>query len=230
MSNDNNHDVVVAERAEEEEGEPRSTPVDAFLTLMAPDGTWKFPISTESFNAIFHSEATANAIEQADLQDSCHQKVECVVCFDEKPMDQVERLPCKSHWVCRQGCLPEYFEKAVNFQALYPPKCCKKTILIINFEHVLSANLMIRYTEKTWEYHTDPRLRRYCAKDNTFLPPHTYEDHVANKEITIAQCTSCLHSTCILCTKFVESPRFTHDCKPKKLETNKEYSKENRFK
>lgn len=157
-------------------------------------------------------------------------KEECVLCNDEKSLGEVEELPCGRHYVCREGCLPEYFENAIAMQSLYPPKCCYKRINITEYQHVLKPDLVAQYLEKTQEYHTDPRLRRYCAKDNTFLSPESYEDHDESK-VTVARCKTCSQSTCIVCTGLAEPPSFAHDCKPpEKAETNKEYSKDNRFK
>ncbi|KAE9963498.1 hypothetical protein BLS_009235 [Venturia inaequalis] len=155
---------------------------------------------------------------------------ECVLCNDRVELEDVEKLPCGRHYVCRKGCLPEFFENAIAMQSLYPPKCCHMMFDIGKYEHLLTVDLIARYLEKAQEYHTDPRLRRYCPEDNTFLPPESYEDHGDNKETTIARCKECSQSTCISCTELAEPPSFVHDCKPKKVETNKEYSNENRFK
>ncbi|TLD35862.1 hypothetical protein E2P81_ATG02165 [Venturia nashicola] len=161
------------------------------------------------------------------------QKEECVLCNDKVSLREVEALPC-GHYVCREGCLPQYFENAMEMQSLYPPKCCYLRIEIADYQHVLKGDLVAQYLEKTHEYQTDPRLRRYCSKDDTFLPPKSYEDH-NERQITVARCKTCAQSTCIVCTQLVQPqgtniPSYAHDCKPKKVETNKEYSKDNRFK
>lgn len=131
-------------------------------------------------------------------------KEECVLCNDKMSLGEVEDLPCGRHYVCRDGCLPQFFENAMAMQSLYPPKCCYKRITIAEYKHILKDDLVARYLEKTQEYQTDPRLRRYCPKDNTFLPPGSYEDY-DERQITIARCKTCSQSTCIVCTQLVQS-------------------------
>lgn len=160
-------------------------------------------------------------------------KAPCLICGDEKFKLQLVLLPCKTHWACRKDCFPSFFQNAVQNQSLHPPRCCKKEISIKDYDLVLDAPLIARYKFKTEEYRTDPRLRRFCAKDAcaTFLPPDSYVDIGTNKEITVATCRLCKEQTCIVCTEMI-SPKTTyeHDCHAPIFEMNAEYTAEARFK
>jgi hypothetical protein len=65
---------------------------------------------------------------------------ECIICTEpyseETPLLE---LPCFKHWVCRDGCIAQYFENATSNEALYPPQCCREPIPLDRFaEHIPS--------------------------------------------------------------------------------------------
>jgi hypothetical protein len=232
----NMHGTPEAEAAVSSSEEPMA------LSTQLPDNVHPPPALSEA--ELLAIQAEANLEEFRNRQ---NRKEECVICTDDVAISELEELPCM-HFVCRHSCLPQYVENAIQFQALYPPRCCEQTIPMDSYAHLLPNDLLERFVNKMEEYHTDPRLRRYCAEDKMFLPPASYEDIGENNEMTVARCRTCSKTTCILCTELVglanggeqtgadgskiekrKSP-FSHDCKPKELEKNAEYSKDTRFK
>ncbi|RDI80614.1 hypothetical protein Vi05172_g9282 [Venturia inaequalis] len=160
-------------------------------------------------------------------------KQPCLLCGDKRPTPQLVLLPCKTHWACRKPCFPSFFENAIRNQSLHPPRCCKAEIAVKDYDLVLPAALVDRYRRKTEEYRTDPRLRRFCAKEGcgTFLAPGGYVDVGPGREVTVAGCRVCKGWTCVVCTRLVLREEYGHEClAPALFETNREYTTEARFK
>ena len=59
----------------------------------------------------------------------------CVICTEQdSEAAPLLELPCFNHWVCRDGCLEDFFEKATSNESLYPPQCCDEPLLLDRFE------------------------------------------------------------------------------------------------
>jgi hypothetical protein len=63
---------------------------------------------------------------------------ECVICAEpDSEATPLLELPCLKHWVCRDGCIAQYFKNATLSEALYPPQCCRQPFSLNRFaEHV----------------------------------------------------------------------------------------------
>lgn len=134
--------------------------------------------------------------------------------------------------MCKEGCLTGFFEQAIKSQSQYPPKCCGQAIPFEKVEEFLPGDTKTRYRIKTKEYHTDPRFRRYCPSDHSFLNPSMYIDIGESDQTTVTECSTCKKFVCIVCLDFVsEEKDGKHDCKPPPLnELNKNYSPQTRYK
>jgi hypothetical protein len=168
----------------------------------------------------------------ADLEDIRTRTEECTVCYEDLPLSEILLMACGEHWICKEH-VKDYFQRAVDSQADYPPRCCDAVgrIELTVVDHWLPDELIAKYLHKQDEYQSDIRLRRYCADNecHAFLPPNTYED-IANDKHTVAECGNCRRTTCVVCRMLVDKLQ-AHDCKAVVLnETNEAYSSEMRFK
>jgi hypothetical protein len=187
--------------------------------------------AARALEVVERAEAEA-ARAAADLTDIQTRTEECTVCYEDLPLSNILLMACGEHWICKDH-IKDYFQRAVDNQANYPPRCCDACgrIELNVVDHWLPDELIAVYLFKVDEYQTDVRLRCYCAdKDcHTFLPPNIYQDVVDDKH-TVADCRKCHRSTCVVCKTLV-SKEEAHDCKAVVLNvTNQAYESSMRFK
>ena len=77
----------------------------------------------------------------------------CTICGDEPTgaTSHHVRLPCPTHWVCKD-CLPNYFNQAAENEAFFPPSCCQHILPLEQFIEFLPVTVVQRFIEKQEEY------------------------------------------------------------------------------
>ncbi|GKT47380.1 ATP-dependent RNA helicase DEAH12, chloroplastic [Colletotrichum spaethianum] len=117
---------------------------------------------------------------------------ECVICLDlHDPRELYESHGCQ-HMYC-SNCLRDLFERSINDEALFPPRCCGHNIPIDD----MSDNTFFDQFEKTFraklvEYSTVDRTYCHILTCAAFIPPATIHGD-------IGICPECQARVCALC-------------------------------
>lgn len=114
----------------------------------------------------------------------------CVSCSDDFEVTLLAHMEC-GHDYC-QECLQRVVVNALNDEACYPPRCCKKLFHMDSMRHFLTAEIISGFHEKKVEFGTTNRI--YCSNPtcSTFLYPACIDGDKA-------ECPICLVSTCTIC-------------------------------
>jgi hypothetical protein len=114
----------------------------------------------------------------------------CGVCNELQPVAHLSRLLC-GHIYCYQ-CLQQLYETCTKDEQLYPPRCCRQIIVTRSIRHLLHADLLCRFEEKSQEYE---------SKDRTYCVSPTCSKFIHPREIVKSQatCGACGTITCSRC-------------------------------
>ena len=117
-------------------------------------------------------------------------KLECLICAEELPNQDIVVLPCDHNW-CK-ACVRETFRKATIDEDMFPPKCCDEISLTV-INGILDPALVVTFRARFIEFTTADRT--YCANNqcSAFLPPAE-----TNGAESVA-CPSCGTLTCTIC-------------------------------
>ncbi|CZR55118.1 uncharacterized protein PAC_05004 [Phialocephala subalpina] len=123
----------------------------------------------------------------------------CVSCSDDFEVASLAHMECE-HDYC-QECLQRVVVNALNDEACYPPRCCKKPFQMDSMRYFLTPEIISGFHEKKVEFETANRL--YCSNPtcSTFLYPACITGDKA-------ECPICLVSTCTIC----KGATHTGDC------------------
>ncbi|TFK86413.1 hypothetical protein K466DRAFT_550427 [Polyporus arcularius HHB13444] len=121
----------------------------------------------------------------------------CVSCMD--PIRGVEvGTPCGHHY--DKTCILGLFEAAIKDESLFPPRCCRLPIPLRSVSSYMSADSVLKFTDKTVEFRT--RKRVYCARPSCsrFLGKQ-YEGELAHIRAPRLECPvpGCGMVTCSSC-------------------------------
>jgi hypothetical protein len=118
---------------------------------------------------------------------------ECVACTESKPTFDILQLSCQPepHAYCRD-CLVGLFESSMTDTSLFPPRCCRVPISLVDCEPFLAPSFVERFVEKRYElstpnptYCSDPACGRFIRK--------AFYKH------DVAKCPNCTRETCTRC-------------------------------
>lgn len=117
--------------------------------------------------------------------------LECVVCSDTEPADQIITLSC-NHDMCKT-CTVRLFKGAMKDESLFPPRCCRTHEVPIELARpLLGDTLAARFEEKAVELRTQDRTYCHVPHCSESIKP---ESIVGN----VGRCTDCWSRTCALC-------------------------------
>ncbi|KAF2836535.1 hypothetical protein M501DRAFT_979778, partial [Patellaria atrata CBS 101060] len=138
-----------------------------------------------------------NSDQGPSRRDICKGKAKeetsCVACLDQLPPADLVALRChpNPHYYC-SVCITVLFQKSLANRAQPPPRCCRRDIEIDEVRHLLSADIVKAYEDKTIEYSTpNPTycFRRECSH---FIRP----DRI---RLGVGVCSACKVKTCTNC-------------------------------
>ncbi|KAI9147594.1 Cytochrome P450 monooxygenase andK [Paramyrothecium foliicola] len=115
----------------------------------------------------------------------------CLICTDSYDEADVSKLQC-GHEYCRH-CLQTLFNTAINDESLFPPRCCRKPILVDRVRHYLPRELTDKFEWKKIEYSTPNRVYCHVQTCSTFIPPNCNGKCPACGEITCVDCKRAMH-------------------------------------
>lgn len=115
----------------------------------------------------------------------------CVACGEDTPLLQVARCPCSLEYC--QGCLIELFRLSTVDESFYPPRCCRKPIVLWMTQIFLPSDLVRVIREKRIEYSTLDRTYCHEPSCSAFINPAT------SIGLDEATCPKCERKTCTLC-------------------------------
>ncbi|KAF2498710.1 hypothetical protein BU16DRAFT_438514, partial [Lophium mytilinum] len=120
---------------------------------------------------------------------------ECVACLETKPNFDMLHLNCQPtpHAYCRD-CILDLFESSLTDTSLFPPRCCRIPISLVDCEPFFTRDFVDRFIEKRIELNTSNPT--YCSSVacGQFIRPEFYS---GNRDI--ATCPKCQHETCRVC-------------------------------
>ncbi|XHF99896.1 hypothetical protein AWENTII_003380 [Aspergillus wentii] len=118
------------------------------------------------------------------------QRIRCEVCHEDKLFFDVTRLSC-GHEYCR-GCLQQLFEMSITDESLFPPRCCRQSIIMKHVRPFLTSDVAKRFVARKQELETSNRT--YCCSPtcSLFIPPGLIVDDRAT-------CPNCKTVTCSIC-------------------------------
>lgn len=128
--------------------------------------------------------------EQTDNDYHNPTPIVCVACTEEFSWFDILETPCGHHYCV--GCLTVLFEDSMVDETMYPPRCCRKTILLGDTIPLLHSKLVRDFEQKSIEL--DTKDRTYCFDPccSAFIPA----ERIAND---IAGCPRCGRRTCAIC-------------------------------
>ncbi|KAL4800907.1 hypothetical protein BDV19DRAFT_396342 [Aspergillus venezuelensis] len=135
-----------------------------------------------------HAESSAWAAKRgSDKSTPMHR---CVACREETEFFNVIRAPCQDQWCFT--CLGDLFEKAINDESLFPPRCCRQPFALNIVRIFLNSDLIKRFEKKKIEFETPNRTYCYSPECSAFIYPSNIHDHIVT-------CPECSFTTCTLC-------------------------------
>ncbi|PNS15666.1 hypothetical protein CAC42_4118 [Sphaceloma murrayae] len=134
-------------------------------------------------------ESSAMAARRSSLKAALTR--ECQACNEVVQVSDVARLPCH-HEYCRE-CLAKLFTDAMQNEAYYPPRCCRKDVSLDKVRVFLPADLVEAFLAMVPELETKDRTYCHVPTCSTFLSPDSMldQDH--------GTCGTCGATTCKLC-------------------------------
>ncbi|KAI5123513.1 hypothetical protein M0805_006673 [Coniferiporia weirii] len=125
------------------------------------------------------------------LDNYARRKPDCIVCM-EPIRGPAIKVPCGHHY--DESCITELFTAATSDESLFPPRCCRREILLEQVKAYLKTSTLKLFEEKSLEFSTQVRL--YCSNKtcSRFLGPRG--DAASN-----VVCPTCYSSTCALCSE-----------------------------
>ncbi|OQN95443.1 hypothetical protein B0A48_18551 [Cryoendolithus antarcticus] len=92
----------------------------------------------------------------------------CVACGNTKDFFDVARVPC-NHEYCRE-CLASLFRASMTDEALFPPRCDNRQILLENVRFFLPVELAKEFEAKAVELGSKNRIYCHDARCSAFIP------------------------------------------------------------
>ncbi|KAF2806992.1 uncharacterized protein BDZ99DRAFT_501000 [Mytilinidion resinicola] len=131
--------------------------------------------------------------EKGKAKSTAATHTECVACLETKPNFDMLRLNCQPtpHAYCRE-CILDLFESSLTDTSLFPPRCCRIPISLVDCEPFFTRDFVDLFIEKRIELSTsDPT---YCSSVpcGQFIRPEFYSGDIAT-------CPKCQHETCRIC-------------------------------
>ena len=114
----------------------------------------------------------------------------CIACADNIPWFNVVSAPC-GHGYCTE-CLSTLFETSMTDETLYPPRCCRNPIPIVQAKMILNPKLVRNFQEKCIELDTKDRTYCFDPRCSRFIAPDRIGDDIAT-------CAGCGKRTCATC-------------------------------
>lgn len=114
----------------------------------------------------------------------------CVVCTEQVPREHIYHTHCCGVAYC-QNCLRRMFGDAAKYEISQPPRCCE-LIPLQEVSHLIPADIVKVYTDRTIEWDTLPKDRTYCIACSHFIK-------VKNITENTATCSDCGAQTCAAC-------------------------------
>ncbi|KAG2123759.1 hypothetical protein DEU56DRAFT_44946 [Suillus clintonianus] len=133
---------------------------------------------------------------------------DCVICQD--PIFGAEvRASCGHFYDI--GCITDLFQSATRDESLYPPRCCRQNITLLQVRPHLTQAVLAEFELKAQEFGTTKRVYCVAPTCSRFLGPLHEGYGYFTKAFT---CTSptCMTKTCAKCRSRHEG--FTHICTP----------------
>ncbi|MCJ1463003.1 hypothetical protein MMC07_001607 [Pseudocyphellaria aurata] len=114
----------------------------------------------------------------------------CVACNEEVSYTCAVYSPC-GHDYCKD-CAKQIFVNATRDEALFPPRCCRKTIPLAAVDVFLTHEFIEHFRAKSVEFTTPNRT--YCSWPtcSTFIPPSSINGETA-------VCPKCGYWVCTMC-------------------------------
>lgn len=125
--------------------------------------------------------------------------VNCVACDETYPSNHVVPAPC-DHAYCA-GCLRTLFERSMNDEELFPPRCCRQNISWRRARPLLGPELAQRFDARAEELSTADRTYCHDPACATFIPPGSIHGDSG-------RCPQCTNETCRIC----KGERHAGDC------------------
>jgi hypothetical protein len=114
----------------------------------------------------------------------------CVVCLERFKIQDMVTASCR-HRYCR-ACIQGFFQRSIQDDQLFPPKCCQSEIDFSLMGGILPQNLSAAFERKTNENATPNRT--YCS--NPKCLKFILSQNIRNDR---ASCISCRTVTCSIC-------------------------------
>lgn len=123
-------------------------------------------------------------------------RVECEVCTERKFSFDTTRAPC-GHVNCKD-CIVQLFTNSLVDESLFPPRCCRQPIPLLQVRDFLSSAQIAAFEEKSIEINDSSRT--YCSRAtcSKYIPP-------TSVRMNVGICSSCNTRTCVLCKKQAHS-------------------------
>jgi len=142
----------------------------------------------------FYSEADAQAdpSHSAALRKPAEveEMIQCAACTETCVWFDTVMAPCGDNHC--EDCISDLFEKSMNDETLYPPRCCRQPIPLKSTSVFLKPGLFEAFSEKKIELDTPNRI--YCHEPtcNVFIPSGQIENDIAT-------CPQCQRNSCTMC-------------------------------
>ncbi|KAI0360504.1 hypothetical protein OH77DRAFT_1516988 [Trametes cingulata] len=126
---------------------------------------------------------------------------ECVACLSNISVSVEDAVQVSCGHLYHSECLLQLVRVAMQSPSQFPPRCCKKPVLLSTFGHLLDAVEKDAYAMREMEqatsrrvYCSNPRCSRFLGPRVKQLPVHIYD----------CPATSCGSRTCARCKAAVE--------------------------
>lgn len=116
----------------------------------------------------------------------------CDGCGDDSASTEKMLMICCEKEYC-QECIIRMFQTAVQTELLFPPRCCRISVLsVAQVNHFLPHDVLVRYYQRDKEWASPVRF--YCHKP-------TCSQFIGGREVKdkSLMCPSCGLSTCVAC-------------------------------
>lgn len=142
---------------------------------------------TAASNASLYDELASMDID--DSRDNIIEYRQCLACLEKLPTMELAVCPC-SHAYCGE-CLGSVFEKAMEDESFFPPRCCRQAIPFNDHRDVLPDHLVENFEAKELEYSTPNRTYCHQPTCSAFISGLVDDD--------VVMCLDCCAETCTTC-------------------------------